>query len=220
MVMSGCCAHGCAPVDPTRTAQLRRVLWVVLGLNVGLFAGEVLIGWWAHSSGLQADALDSLSDALVYAVTLGVVTAGVRAQAGAALLKGAVQAVFGVAVLLAALWRTWMGAEPLAPWMAGTAACALVVNLACFGLLTRYRNDGINLRSVWLCSRNDVVSNIGVIAAAGLVAWTGSAWPDLVIALVIAALFLHTSLDVLRAGWRQWKLAAPAVQAAGVQDAR
>jgi Co/Zn/Cd efflux system component len=212
--MSGCCADGCSKVDPIRTAQLRQVLWVVLSLNAGLFATELLVGWWARSSGLQADALDSLADALVYAVTLGVVASTLRAQAGAALLKGAVQAVFGFAVLSGALWRAWSGAEPLAPWMAGTAALALVVNLACFGLLYRYRNDGVNLRSVWLCSRNDVASNLGVIAAAGLVAWTGRSWPDLAIALVISALFLHTSVDVVRSAWRQWNGEVPVVRVA------
>jgi Co/Zn/Cd efflux system component len=212
--MSGCCADGCNKIDPKRAAQLRRVLWTVLALNAALFATEFLIGWWAESSGLQADALDSLADALVYAVTLGVVASTLRAQAGAALLKGGIQAGFGVAVLCAALWRAWGGAEPLAPWMAGTAVGALLVNLACFGLLTRYRNDGVNMRSVWLCSRNDVASNLGVIAAAGLVAGTGSAWPDLAIALLISALFLHTSIDVLRSAWRQWHGAEPTLQPA------
>jgi Co/Zn/Cd efflux system component len=207
--MSGCCAHGCSPVDPKRTAQLRLVLWTVLGLNVVLFAAELMIGWWAESSGLQADSLDSLADALVYAVTLGVITSGLRAQAGAALFKGAVQAAFGIAVLCAASWRAWAGAEPLALWMSGTAAGALAINLTCLGLLTRYRNDGVNLRSVWLCSRNDVASNIGVIVAGGLVAWTGSFLPDLVVALIISGLFLHTSFEVLRAGWQHWRAAEP-----------
>lgn len=203
--MSGCCAGGCSKIDPARTARLRRVLWLVLGLNAGLFAIELLVGWWARSSGLQADALDALADALVYGVTLGVVASTLRAQAGAALLKGAVQAAFGVAVLGGALWRAWSGAEPLAPWMGGTAGFALLVNLACFGLLFRYRDDGVNMRSVWLCSRNDVASNVGVIGAACLVGWTGRAWPDLAIAFVISGLFLHTSIDVLRSAWRQWR---------------
>jgi Co/Zn/Cd efflux system component len=212
--MGGCCADGCSKVDPTRTRQLQRVLWTVLGLNVGLFVTEYFIGWWAKSSGLQADALDSAGDAMVYAVTLGVLASTLRAQAGAALLKGVIQAVFGLAVLVGALWRTWGGAEPLAPWMAGTAAGAVLINLACFWLLTRYRNDGINLRSVWLCSRNDVACNLGVIVAGGLVAWTGRAWPDLLIALIISTLFLRTSFDVLRAGWRQWTSVGAPVPAA------
>lgn len=210
--MSGCCANGCSKVGPRQTAQLRQVLWFVLVLNAGLFATEMLAGWWAQSSGLQADALDSLADALVYAVTLGVVAASLRAQAGAALLKGAIQAVFGIAVLGGALWRAWSGAEPLASWMAGTAVLALLVNLTCFGLLYRYRNDGVNMRSVWLCSRNDVASNLGVIVAAGLVAWTGSPWPDLGVALVISALFLHTSADVVQSASRQWHGVAPVVR--------
>lgn len=203
--MAGCCEHACSPLEFRGDARLRRVLWWVLGLNLALFAAGFLVGWLAESSALHGDALDSLADALVYAVTLGVLGASGRAQAGAALLKGATQAVFGLIVIATALWRAWAGAEPLAPWMAGMAAAALLVNLVCFGLLARYRNDGVNMRSVWLCSRNDVVSNIGVIVAAGLVAWTRTRWPDLVAGAIIAAIFLHTSREVLSAAWSQWR---------------
>jgi Co/Zn/Cd efflux system component len=194
--MDACCEHVTAE-QARRVGRLRRVLWWVLGLNLVLFASETLVGWLAESTALQGDALDGLADATLYGVTLGVVGAGLRAQAGAALLKGAIQAVFGLGVLATAVWRAWAGAEPLAPWMAGMAGLALAVNLACFGLLARYRNDGVNLRSVWLCSRNDVASNLGVIAAAGLVAWTGTRWPDLLVGGAIAALFMHTSAQIL-----------------------
>lgn len=203
--MTGCCEHACSPAQAQRDARLRRVLWWVLGLNLALFAAEFLVGWWAESSALQGDALDSLADALVYSVTLGVMGSSLRAQAGAALLKGVIQAIFGLVVLATALWHAWAGAEPLAPWMAEMAAVALVVNLGCFGLLTRYRNDGVNIRSVWLCSRNDVASNVGVIVAAGLVAWTGTRWPDIAVGITIAALFLHTSGQVLSAASQQWR---------------
>lgn len=203
--MAGCCEHACSPVEARRDPRLRRVLWWVLGLNVALFAAGFVVGWLAESSALHGDALDSLADALVYGVTLGVLGASGRAQAGAALLKGGIQAVFGLIVLATAVWRAWAGAEPLAPWMAGMAAAALLVNLVCFGLLTRYRNDGVNMRSVWLCSRNDVASNIGVMVAAGLVAWTGTRWPDLVVGGLISGIFLHTSREVLSAAWSQWR---------------
>lgn len=199
--MDACCAR-VPDGQPQRSGRLRRVLWWVLGLNLALFASEMLAGGLAASTALQGDALDGLADASLYGVTLGVVGAGLRAQAGAALLKGAVQALFGIGVLAAALWRAWAGAEPLAPWMAGMAGIALAVNLACFGLLARYRHDGVNLRSVWLCSRNDVASNLGVLAAAGLVAWTGTRWPDLLVGAAIAALFLHTSARIVAEAWR------------------
>lgn len=199
--MDACCT-GVTAEQAHRAGRLRRVLRWVLGLNLALFASETLAGWLAESTALQGDALDGLADASLYGVTLGVVSAGLRAQAGAALLKGAVQAVFGLGVLASALWRAWAGAEPIAPWMAGMAGLALTVNLACFGLLARYRNDGVNLRSIWLCSRNDVAGNLGVIAAAGLVAWTGTRWPDLLVGGAIAALFLHTSAQILAEAWR------------------
>lgn len=203
--MAGCCEEACSATEALRHGRLRRVLWWVLGLNLALFAAGFLVGWWAESSALHGDALDSLADALVYGVTLGVVGSGLRAQAGAALLKGVIQAFFGFVVLATALWRAWSGADPLAPWMAMMAMVALIVNVTCLGLLTRYRNDGVNMRSVWLCSRNDVASNVGVIVAAGLVAWTGTRWPDLAVGIAIAALFLRTSGQILAAAWRQWR---------------
>ena len=102
----------------------------------------------------------------------------------------------------------WLGAEPLAPVMAIAAGVALVGNLVCFGLLTRFRSDDMNMRSVWLCSRNDLVNNTGVILAAGLVAITGSRWPDLVVGTGVALLFLWTAVAVLRGGWQDLKRSA------------
>jgi len=119
--------------------------------------------------------------------------------------QGGIQALFGVAVLVEVGRRAWFGAEPLASVMAIAAAVALVGNLVCFALLTRFRSDDMNMRSVWLCSRNDLVNNLGVIAAAGLVAWLDTAWPDLVIGALVAALFLRTATHVLAGAWRDWQ---------------
>jgi cation diffusion facilitator family transporter len=197
--MSGCgCEQTGAALAGCRNAERRRVLWIVLGINAALFLGEFTAGWWARSTALQADSLDSLGDALVYALSLFVVTGSIRQKAGAALVKGVIQAVFGVAVLAEVVRRAWFGAEPLAPVMALVAAVALFANLACFLLLSRFRSDDLNMRSVWLCSRNDLVSNASVIVAAGLVALSGSRWPDLIVGALVAGLFLHTSYDVLR----------------------
>lgn len=210
--MSGCgCEQtGAALADP-RHAERSRVLWIVLGINAALFLGEFSAGWWAHSTALQADSLDSLGDALVYALSLFVVTGSVRQKAGAALVKGVIQAAFGVAVLVEVLRRAWFGGEPVAPIMATAAAVALVANFTCFLLLSRFRSDDLNMRSVWLCSRNDLVSNAGVILAAGLVALLGSRWPDLIVGALVAGLFLHTSFDVMRDATRQLRRLPPEI---------
>lgn len=204
--MTGCgCNDTASALCRAQDAARRRVLWAVLTINLVLFAGEFSAGWWADSSALQADSLDSLGDAGVYLLSLAVIAGSVRQRAGAAVVKGAIQGVFGLAVLAEVARRAWFGAEPLAPVMAIAACMALVGNLVCFGLLSRFRADDLNMRSVWLCSRNDLVNNSGVIIAAALVAWSGAAWPDLLVGLIVAALFLHTSWQVLRAAWRPWR---------------
>lgn len=196
------CHAGAERLSAPADQSLRRVLVVVLIINLLLFTGEFSVGAWIHSSGLQADALDSLGDASVYALSLFVVGRSLRWRAGAALFKGAIQAAFGVLVLVEVV-RRWLGdVTPIAPIMAAAATVALVANLSCFVLLSRYRDRDINLRSAWLCSRNDLVNNAGVIMAAGLVAWTQSPVPDALIGALIAALFLHTSFSVLRDAWR------------------
>jgi Co/Zn/Cd efflux system component len=181
------------------------VLWIVLGINAALFLGEFGAGVWAHSTALQADSLDSLGDAMVYALSLMVVASSLRQRAGAALVKGIVQAVFGVAVLVEVVRRTWLGADPLPMIMAVAAVVAFAANLACFLLLYRFRTDDVNMRSVWLCSRNDLVNNCGVLVSAGLVAWLGQRWPDLLVGAIVAGLFLHTSINVIREAWPLWR---------------
>lgn len=204
--MSGChCDDTATNLSRAQDVARRRVLWTVLTINAVLFVGEFTAGWWADSSALQADSLDSLGDAGVYALSLAVVGGSLRQRNGAAVLKGALQGVFGLLVLAEVVRRLVTGAEPLAPLMAAVAAIALLANLACFLLLMRYRGDDLNMRSVWLCSRNDLASNAGVIVAAGVVALTGSAWPDTVVGTLVAMLFLHTSWQVLREAWPGWR---------------
>lgn len=203
--MSDC---GCNQTAGTLSANTdrarRRVLWTVLAINLLLFVGEFGAGWWADSSALQADSLDSLGDALVYILSLWVIGGTLRHRTKAVFLKGGIQALFGVAVLVEVVRRAWFGAEPIASVMAIAAAIALVGNLVCFGLLTRFRSDDMNMRSVWLCSRNDLVNNVGVIAAAGLVAWWHNPWPDLVIGTLVGLLFLRTAATVLSGAWKDW----------------
>lgn len=179
----------------------RRVLWVVLIINVAIFLGEFGAGVWADSTALQGDSLDSLGDALVYGLSLVVLGRSLRARAGAALVKGGIQLAFACAVLAEVVCKLIVGAEPLPAVMAIAAGAALLANVTCLVLLTRFRRDDINMRSVWLCSRNDVIGNAGVLLTTALVAGTGWRWLDLVFGAGLALLFLHTGLDVLRAAW-------------------
>jgi Co/Zn/Cd efflux system component len=199
--MSGCECEDVAR-SAEATAERRRVLWIVLAINVVIFVGEFGAGLWANSTALQADSLDSLGDALVYLLSLVVIAGSVHARAGAALVKGGIQALFGIGVLIEVGLKVLHGAEPLAPVMGIAAGAALVANTTCFALLYRHRGEDINMRSVWLCSRNDVIGNAGVLI-------TGFAWPDWVFGALMALLFLSTSLTVVRAAWQQFR--APAV---------
>ena len=204
--MSNCgCQETACALTASRDSARRRVLWTVLAINLVLFVGEFGAGWWGDSSALQADSLDSLGDALIYAMSLWAVGRSLRQRSHVVLLKGGIQALFGIGVLLEVIRRAWLGAEPLAPVMAWAAGLALVGNLVCFRLLTRFRSDDMNMRSVWLCSRNDLINNSGVLVAAGLVALTGSRWPDLVVGAGVAVLFLWTACSVLRGGWKDFR---------------
>lgn len=220
---TSCCNCGDAAdrLSTSVNREQQRVLRIVLGINAALFVGEYAAGWWAGSTALQADSLDSLGDAGVYALSLFVIGRSLRWRAGSALVKGGIQGLFGLAVLAEVVRKAAQGATPDAPIMAVVAAIALVANLACFLLLTRFRDQDINLRSVWLCSRNDVLNNVGVIAAAAAVAWLGQGWPDLLVGTLVALLFLHTSFDVLRAAIRQLRPTAPAAdQPCQITEAR
>ncbi len=188
---SGCgCGEAAAQLSANANREQRRVLMTVLAINAALFVGEFGAGWWAESTALQADSLDSLGDAGVYALSLFVVGRSLQWRAGAAVVKGVIQGLFGFAVLAEVARKAVFGAVPDAPII--------------------FRHQDINLRSVWLCSRNDLVNNLGVIAAAGAVAWLGQGWPDLVVGALVAALFLHTSYDVLRTAIRQLRQPATA----------
>jgi cation diffusion facilitator family transporter len=197
--MSDCCDHAAEAL--VKSDAQRRVLWIVLAINLVVFVTEFGAGLWADSTALQADSLDSLGDALVYGISLIVIGRSLRARAGSAFIKGLVQVAFGLAVLAEVAHKTLTGAEPLAPIMALAGAGALVANGTCFFLLTRHRSDDINMRSVWLCSRNDVIGNVGVLLVAGLVALTGWRWPDLVFGAALALLFLKTAAGVLQDAW-------------------
>ena len=191
----------CCEVQPVHDRQ-QRVLRVVLAINAAMFLVELGAGIVAHSTALLADSADMLGDAIVYAFSLYAVGRGVTWQARAALLKGGVMAAFGAGILVEVGAKLTRGVSPSADLMSGVGLLALVANGAVLAFLWRHRADDLNMRSVWLCSRNDVVANAGVVLAALGVGIIGSPWPDIAVGLAIAGLFMTSSLGVIRAALR------------------
>jgi Co/Zn/Cd efflux system component len=186
----------CCEVGLEVQAHQRRTLQLVLWINAAMFVIEAVAGLRAGSTALLADSGDMLGDAIVYGFSLYAVARGPVWQARAALLKGGIMALFGLGVLTQVILRLVRGGVPSADVMGGIGT--LAANTLCLILLWRRRDDDINMRSVWLCSRNDVVANAGVLAAAGAVSLSGSAWPDLLVGLAIASLFGWSAIDVVR----------------------
>jgi Co/Zn/Cd efflux system component len=176
----------------------RRVLWTVLIINAAMFGVEVISGVIAKSVALQADALDFLGDAANYGIAIFVLGHSLRWRAGTALLKGIAMAGFGVFVLSLAVYRTFVLGVPNAGIMGSVGLLALVANVACAVMLYRHRAGDSNMRAVWVCSRNDAIGNILVVAAAGGVGLSQTAWPDLGVAVVIAGLALWGASEVIR----------------------
>jgi cation diffusion facilitator family transporter len=175
-----------------------RILWIVLAINAGMFVAEAVAGLVAGSAALLADSLDMLGDALVYGVSLVVIGWSERARAGAAALKGTAMLLFGLGVLAEVAYKLLTQHVPDASIMSLTAAVALLANSICLILLTRHRRDDINMGSAWICSRNDLAANVGVILAAVGVFLTNTIWPDIVVGLLITGLFLVSASRVLR----------------------
>ena len=194
--MDDCCEIADVP------ARQRRVLQIVLAINAAMFAVEFGAGLLAHSTALLADSVDMLGDAFVYAFSLYIVGRGGVWQSRGALLKGAIMAAFGAGVLVEASLKIARGVVPTVELMGAVSVLALTANAAVLVFLWRHRTDDINMRSAWLCSRNDVVANVAVVLAAACVALTGSAWPDILIGLGIAALFGVSAVGVVRTAWR------------------
>ncbi|MFQ3197316.1 MAG: cation diffusion facilitator family transporter [Paraglaciecola sp.] len=190
--MSECCG-----VDAQDKEQ-RTLLWTVLGLNGGMFFVEFIAGWLADSSGLMADSLDMLADAMVYMVGLYAVGKAIQYKAKAALFNGSLQLLLAGFIMLEVVLRLLRGSEPQTEVMLWISLLALAVNLFCFILLSRYRSGDINMRASWICSRNDMIANVGVILSAALVVWLDSAIPDLVIATIIALVIVQSSLKIVK----------------------
>jgi Co/Zn/Cd efflux system component len=197
--MAECCCPPPLNLDSHRGNQAyRRVLWAVLAINAVMFLVEIGAGLAAGSASLQADALDFLGDAANYAISLFVVGMALRYRATAALVKGATMGGFGLWVIGTIVWHTMHGTLPSAFTMGTVGLAALVANAASFGLLWAYRTGDANMRSAWICTRNDVLGNVAVLLAAIGVFGTGTGWPDIIVAAIMAALALQGAAVVAR----------------------
>jgi len=194
--MAGCCGHdakfeGLSP-------DYKRRLWVVIVINAAMFAVEMGAGQMAGSQALKADALDFLGDALTYGISLAVIGASIRVRTTAALAKGLSLFAMGAWVFGSTLYRVFYIGVPEAQIMGVIGVMALAANLASVVLLLPYKDGDANVRSVWLCSRNDAIGNIAVMIAALGVWGTATGWPDLIVAGIMAGLFLSSSVQILR----------------------
>ncbi len=206
--MGSCCSDKSCALDALRARQ-SSTLKIVLALNLVMFVVELTAGLLARSTALLADSLDMLGDAMVYAFSLYVVARSARWKAGAALFKGLIMLAFGLFVVAEAVYKMTQPVIPQAETMGLIGLLALAVNTLCFYLLWQHRADDINMRSVWLCSRNDLFANSAVLVAALAVFWSASRWPDIVVGLGIAALFLHSAWLVLRDAVRELRKPPP-----------
>jgi Co/Zn/Cd efflux system component len=195
--MSASCCGGIPKSQPTEPAY-RRALWLVLAINAAMFCVEIGAGLAAGSASLQADALDFLGDAANYAISLFVVGMAIRYRAMAALAKAGTMGIFGLWVVGVTAWHALNGTLPQAFTMGAIGLTALIANAASFGLLWAYRAGDSNMRSAWICTRNDVLGNLAVVLAAAGVFGTGSGWPDLVVASIMAVLALQGAWLVFR----------------------
>lgn len=198
--MSGCCGHDHNVSFDGMSADYKRRLWAVIVLNGGMFLIEMIAGQAAGSKALQADALDFFGDAVTYGISLAVIGASLRVRATAALAKGVSLFLMGLWVAGSTLYELLVLGVPSASVMSAVGFLALSANLASVFLLARYKDGDANVRSVWLCSRNDAIGNIAVMAAAGVVWWTNSGLPDLLVAGLMSALFLSSAWQILRQG--------------------
>ena len=194
-----CCGHDQhEPEIRARDAAYRKVLWVALAINMAMFLVEIGAGLAAGSASLQADALDFLADAGNYGISLFVVGMALQFRARAALAKGATMGLFGLWVIGATIWHAVSGTIPHAVTMGAVGFAALAANAAVLTILWAYRAGDANMRSVWLCSRNDVIGNFAVLLAALGVFGTGTGWPDIIVAGIMASLAIIGAAQTIR----------------------
>ncbi|MBJ6128211.1 cation transporter [Microvirga splendida] len=205
-----CGCHGGVPVFDGVDPRYKRVLWTVILINAAMFVTEIVAGHLARSQALQADALDFLGDTVTYGLSLAVIGASLRTRATAALFKGVSLSLMAAWVLGSTLYHVLILGLPRAEIMGVIGVLALAANVTSVLLLMRYKDGDANVRSVWLCSRNDAIGNIVVTGAAGAVWLTASAWPDLIVAGLMAGLFLSSAVQILRQAWGEYRSTATA----------
>lgn len=206
--MSAACGHDHAPFDGMSDTYKRR-LWMVIAINAAMFAVEMTAGQLARSQALQADALDFFADAVTYGISLAVIGASLKTRSMAAAAKGGSLFLMGLWVFGSTIWRVFQSGVPEAPVMGLIGFLALAANLASVLLLMSYKDGDANVRSVWLCSRNDAVGNVIVMIAALGVWGTATAWPDLIVAGIMAGLFLSSSVQILSQSLAEWRAGEP-----------
>ncbi|MDF0544602.1 cation transporter [Sphingobium sp. H39-3-25] len=191
------CNNCQSDAPPTPDPRWRRMLWMALAINLAMFLGEIVAGIASGSRSLQADALDFLGDSANYAISLGVAGMALGWRSRAALLKGGTILAFGLYVLVTTVLAALGRGVPHAETMGIVGVIALVANGSVALMLYRYRSGDANMRSVWICSRNDAIGNLAVLLAAAGVVGTGTAWPDLAVALIMAALGIWGGLQII-----------------------
>jgi cation diffusion facilitator family transporter len=205
--MSASESSSCGCTGDTKRAErdpaYRRALWIVVLLNLGFGLIEIVGGFLGDSQALKADALDFIGDGSIS--LLGLIALGwtARARSQVALAQGIFLGTLGVGVIAFALWRAMNAVAPEAELMGVIGIVALIVNVSAALVLARFRKGDANVTAIWLFSRNDAIANVAVVIAAGLVGWTGAAWPDLAVAGVIALLFLHSAYEIVRNARRE-----------------
>ncbi|MCG5248131.1 cation transporter [Methylorubrum extorquens] len=199
-----CCPKG-VPVFDGVNPRYKRILWTVIALNGAMFLGEMVAGEVAGSQSLKADALDFLADTVTYGLSLAVIGASLRTRATAALAKGVSLSLMALWVFGSTVYQTLILGVPKAEVMGVVGVLALAVNAASVLLLRPYKDGDANVRSVWLCSRNDTIGNVIVMGAAVAVWGTATAWPDLLVAAIMAGIFLTSSVQILRQAWVEYR---------------
>jgi Co/Zn/Cd efflux system component len=207
--MSSSCGHQHGTSFEGLSADYRRRLWIVIALNGAMFLVEMGAGAFARSQALQADALDFLGDSLTYGISLAVIGASLRVRAWTALAKGLSLTLMGLWVAGSTLYHVLMLGVPRAEVMGVVGVLALAANLASVLLLAKYKDGDANVRSVWLCSRNDAIGNVAVMIAAAGVWGTATKWPDLVVAGIMASLFLWSSAQILQRSLHELRTGEP-----------
>jgi Co/Zn/Cd efflux system component len=206
--MTDCCNDKACEIEALKAKQTS-TLKVVLAINAVMFGVEIGAGIAAGSVSLVADSLDMLGDALVYAFSIYAVARGAREKAFSALLKGGIMAAFGLMVLVQVIYRVLHPETPVVEIIGGVGLLALVANGLCLALLWSHRDDDINMSSVWLCSRNDIIANVSVLGAAAGVWLLNSAWPDILVGAALAVLFFKSATSVVRDALRELRRSPP-----------